>query len=238
MHSVRNKRASSYHRIIYHGISSYQLPFSETGGPPAATNSDRQHVHVVRSGRFVPPVFSPRTYELIVNDEIKRKLQVLPNVEFSEVVFEQLVDLSMPRWGDFSFEQWSMKEQVELHTYIKGLPDRPEMHDTIGRYYTVLGANLAELRGEVNDLEEDVRLNFGTYWPSQQRETTLMSRKALEKYPFARGGTHILRDDAFTIIAPYLDLDMFEIAVINSDAPVVPELRISPFERYRSPSDD
>lgn len=56
----------------------------------------------MRSGRFVPDVFGSSFTLLVVSPKVREALSSLPNIGFNEVVFEQLVDLPMPRLGDFS----------------------------------------------------------------------------------------------------------------------------------------
>lgn len=207
------KRVSTFHKRVFHGRSVYPERDREPGPRrpgPALTNQDREPAHISRSGRFVPPVFSPRIYELIVNENLKERLSKLPNVEFVEVVFERLIDLGMAALGDFSRLG---NEPPTIYEQLRMAPDVAEFHQTIGTYFSVLGANMYALQGKYEDAAE-VAINFGSYWPGLPK-SALISARALKDYPILRGDAHVFREDAFAIIAPYLDLDYYAVAFLE-----------------------
>ncbi len=211
-----SKRASVLHMRVFHGRSSYpDERVTQDWRPPALTNRNRNPVHISRSGRYVPPIFGDRSYELIVNETIKERLSRLPNVEFVEVVFERLIDWSMPALGDFSeFDTDPPRDVVkESEQKLLTAPDVPEFHRTIGRYYSLLGANLHDMKGMYDDIQE-IQVNFGSYVPPTMSMEPIVSARALNDYPFLWGNVHIFREDAFEIIAPYLDLDYYGIAFL------------------------
>ena len=112
----RGKRVCDLHETVFHGIGYY--PTLEAWVPrggvnekgegvvitrpldwrwPGVTNQNRELLHITRSGRFVPPVFSFLFTEFVVSPEVRKALSSLPNVGFNQVVFEQLVYMPMPK---------------------------------------------------------------------------------------------------------------------------------------------
>jgi hypothetical protein len=153
---------------------------------------------------------------LIVSDELKKKIAGRPNTETLEVVFEKLVDQPMPPLGNFAWHDSVLGQRaLDPAAELDELPDVIEYHSTIGQFWEVLPANLYELREMGSDVNE-VDVNFGSY-SDVMFQRVAVSRSVLEIYPVVWGDVLQVRGDMFAEIAPYLDLDYFDIARIDLD---------------------
>lgn len=203
-------RTCSYHRSIYHGMQSHPETLRHAEVPPTITNRNREPLHVRRSGRFVPKIWFGCA-ALIVADDVKTRLERLPNTEFLPVVFDRLTDIPMPALGDFSwYERITYPPGPEPDYELETKPDVPEFHSSIGRYWEILSVNRHELDSQPLDWCQ-VEINFGSY-SGALSEDVLVSVSLLREYPFVWSDAFQIREDAFAIIAPYLDLDYFAIA--------------------------
>jgi hypothetical protein len=217
-----NHRVSGYHSTVFHGWGDFpgRREWGRGGGmPPSVTNTNREPLHVSRSGTFVPPVFCGMGV-LVVSATVRERLQTLPNVEFVPVVFEHLVELAMPALGDFSLSYQRDPQTMEWRSSEAALlaaPDVPTLHDTIGPYYHLLGLQTWDVKDEYPDYGP-LNVNFGTYPGFVPAGTTSpgpvdCSLQMLEQYPVVRcGNGQMLREDAFALLAPFLNLDFFSIA--------------------------
>ncbi|MFV0443413.1 MAG: hypothetical protein ACK5Q5_07565 [Planctomycetaceae bacterium] len=220
MSSSVSHRVSGYHSMVFHG-DGYYLSRKSGPGPwptvPAVNSENRELLHVIRSGRFVPPVFVAGAM-LVVCEAVKAKLTTLPNVDVAPVVFERLVDLPMPDIGDFSAEA----RNPIAGEVLMAAPDVPELHETIGNYYQVLEFHSYSFKEQYPDYGP-VMVNFGTYPGRPGVGKTSpgpvdASLKMLDEYPMVQLGTvHMLREDAFSLLAPFLNLDYFSIASLAID---------------------
>jgi hypothetical protein len=153
---------------------------------------------------------------LVVREDVKRRLSRLQNLEFVEVVIERLIDWAMPALGDFTDINADRPRRFDEFVREKLLtdPDVPEFHDKIGKYYTLLTANMHDLADRYDDIEQ-VTPDFGSYEPPSEDEPLRVSAKALKEYPILWDKSHILREDAFAILAPFLDLDYYGVAFME-----------------------
>ena len=178
--------------------------------PPSITNNNRERLRIRRSGQFVPHIWAPGV-KLIVSDYVKQRLSHLHNIEFLQIEFERLVDVPLPELGDFSwFDRVTYPPGPDPDYELDKKPDLPRLHQSIGRYWEILCANLFELDPEPADAES-VIFNFGSY-SGAQPEDALVSVSLLQQYPFVWSSGVQVREDAFAILAPLLDLDYFDIA--------------------------
>jgi hypothetical protein len=150
---------------------------------------------------------------LIVSDALKKRMEGCANIETLEVVFEKLVDQPMPSLGDFTWHEGRLG--LDPAAELDELPDLIECHSTIGQFWEVLPANLYELRNMASDVNE-VDVNFGSY-SDVIFQRAAVSRSLLEMYPVVWADVLQMRGEMFAAIAPYLDLDYFDIARIDLD---------------------
>lgn len=203
-------RTCAYHSSIFHGIASQPETLDQMLLPPSLTNQNREPYRIRRSGRFVPRIWMASS-SLIVADSVKQQLARLLNMDFLPVIFERLVDVPMPALGDFSwYERITYPPEPEPDYELKTSPDVPAFHQTIGRFWEVLSANLYELDSRPNDAKP-VEVDFGSY-AVKPNENVLVSLSLLQKYPVVWSGITQVREDVFAIIAPFLDIDYFNIA--------------------------
>lgn len=219
-------RVGALHYYVYHGkatrpetdrqyhewhLMDEKPPFDSLPPHPGVTNTNRERLHVVRSGAFVPPVFIPNFQEFIVSKDVFERASKLPNIEGLPVYFERLVDLPMPALGDFSWYDRAVRpyrdpdprHEFEIRDNI------PALHTRIGIRYELLGSTYHDLKNEYEFV--DAPLDFGNYCGSAPNQTEKLSWKAMEKYPLIGS---LMRPDLFSILAPHLDLDHFSIAII------------------------
>lgn len=189
---------------------------------PGITNKSRDVRHVTRSGAFVPHIFGGLF--LFVSPEVRKALSSLANIGFNKAVFEHLVDLPMPKLGDFS---WYDRDDTEKYdflpdNYLGSLPHVPEFEKKTVGYCEVLPANFDEIADQYSDIKYMVP-DFGSYpdvsdvgtHAYKGKEKLSVSKNMLAKYPIVRTNDFVFRDDAFLKIAPFLDLDYYAIARLD-----------------------
>lgn len=219
MHDWSN-RVGPLHTDVFHG-ESYFTNKRRGWKPPAASNDNREPLHIRRSGRFVPHVFSGYSFDLVISPKVRQALSSVPHIEFNEVVFEHLVDVAMPELGDFS---WFDRDDIYDYNalpkeYLNAQPDVPGFHKAIGPYYQLLVPQILDVEEQYDDIET-VPVNFGTYTHMMRPKEIKVSVNLLRTCPIIlskghRGYCLLFRQDAFALIAPFLDLDYFAIAVLT-----------------------
>lgn len=210
---IVRKRVSGFHMCVYHGCCKYLGESEEKEGTgewkrPALSNSNRERLHVSRSGRFVPPVWCPNSVEIVVSSAVKQRLSKLKGIEFQPVVFERLVDIPLPPIGDASDEAQGLYVRTEMAEKIATLPDIEAYHRDIGEYFKVLMPQYYDISDSIDD-ERPVELQFGRYYrsvsPTIPLSVTLLGRHAM----YRQGTTFCLTEEAFELLSPSLDLDYF-----------------------------
>lgn len=230
-----SRRVGALHFSIYHGFGDYRTLVEWVPRPgvnekgehcaigrppdwrwPAVTNVNRESLHVTRSGRFLPPVFGSSFDFLIVSQEVQKSLARLPHVGFSRVVFEQLVDLSMPPLGDFSwFERPDIDTfEADPDNLLRSLPHDPAFEPRVAGYRQLLPALFDDLAPRYNDVETRP-VEFGSYAHATSPKQVRLSREMLKEYPIVLSERYLFREDAFALLAPFLDLDYYSIAVLT-----------------------
>ena len=101
------KRTGGVHQGVYHGCGKYlgeswEKKRAGEWQRPALSNSNRERLRVSRSGQFVPQVWCPTAFDMVVSARVRNQLLDLQGIEFQPVVFEKLVDLPLPPIADFS----------------------------------------------------------------------------------------------------------------------------------------
>ena len=221
-----DKRISNHSYRVFHGFSEY-VGRNEPGWVmPSPMNDSRDPLHVQRSGRFVPDVFGVNSLKFVISSRVKKQLEHLPGIEFNEVVFEHLVDQDIPVVGDFTSHGNEGRETLTAEE-MSALPDVPEFHESIGKYYTIIFPSMRDVKDRYDDFQEFPAPDWGSFNNVRNISKTGNISKALfQDYAvFACGFGLTFSEDAFAAIAPFLDLDYYAIAVYDLD----PEPRFNPF---------
>jgi hypothetical protein len=171
----RCKRVCDLHDTVFHGIGYYPTQeawkhSSEIKGKrcfvkdtpdldwrQAVTNDNRELLYIARSGRFFPPVFSTSILAstIVLSPEVQKALSSLRNVAFNDVVFEHLVDLPMPKLGDFSWYKRDDIDKYDCHSdiFLWSLPHVPEFEKGVEGYRQLLPANFQNIAKDYTDFE-------------------------------------------------------------------------------------
>ena len=221
LNHVVGKRVWPYHLRVFHGDLSYESRIRDDGQVdpkwrrPSLLNDSRELPHVTRSGEFVPEIFGMS--DLMISPKVHERIKSFPGIDFQSVVFETLVDAPMPPLGDFSSILERNPDHVEEE--YRSLPDVPRYHESIGTYRSILAPTIGELRETFPDTQE-VSPVWGRYFRASKLDRVSFSRSYFETGAIVRGGSAwVLREDIFTAIAPFLDLDYYLIDHIDLDPP-------------------
>ena len=214
------KRIGDYHKALYHGCGHYVGDSTHKIGDgkwqrPALSNSNRERLHVSRSGRFVPQVCCPISMDMVVSSAIKRQLSELPGIEFQPVVFERLVDLPLPPISDTSNET---EERLYCITHMEekivSMPNIDAYHQNIGEFFSILMPQYYAVSDTVQD-GRPLELQIGNYFTSESNNEEF-SVALLERHAMYRvGRIFCLTERAFEVLAPWLDRDYFMIDVLS-----------------------
>ncbi len=207
---VVRKRIGDRHRHIYHGVWTFPGKQSEPNwARPALSNSNRERLHVTRTGEFIPHVSSPAAGTLVVSDEVRARLSRFPKLEFLPVVFGRLVDLKMPALGDF--DQDEMLAAVQALEFMNSLPDEPRYRESAQSFFYVLCPNFFEVEESLSDTKH-VDTMWGRYQTHHLKVQAPLSAELLKRHPMYSASYYfVLSEECFTEIAPYLDLDYYYI---------------------------
>ena len=228
-----SRRVNGFHHFVFHGTG--EFPGREFGSGrwhgPGATNDIREIMHIQRSGHVIPDVFSPRGGSLVVSPRVRKALTGLPGIQFHPVVFEHVADLPMPPLG-----QWPPKRLRELarspysapvrsskakdDVFFQELmrhPDVPELRSRFDGYTQLLPAIGIEL-DDVHDWQK-VDVYWGSYRTYYLNDPHIndFSRSVLDRYAICNVGgcVTVLSEAAFTAMAPFLDLEFYDIAALD-----------------------
>lgn len=210
---IVRKRTGGVHQGAYHGCSKYlgeswEKKRAGEWQRPALSNSNRERLHVSRSGRFVPAVWCPNSFDMVVSATVRQRLLELPGIEFQPVVFEKLVDLPLPPIADFSEDPDGLYCHTNTEEKIASLPDIARYHDDIGEYFKLLMPEYYDVGDSIKD-EKIVDLQFGGYH-THYSTTVPLSVALLERHAMYREGrTFCLTEQAFEMLAPFLDVEYF-----------------------------
>ena len=222
-----SRRTGPFHEIVFHGAGYYvtyqqnwDLYAEGKWNFPAVTNNIREPLHVIRSGRFLPSVCMPDGTDIAVNEKVKNELAAeFPQMKFLEVVFEKIVDIKLPAIGDFSwFEHAPFEKYPDARDFLNALyKESAELRRKVGKYYTILPANFKEVRSKYKTKKYPYL--FGTYYGySWETEYIELSRKMLDDYLVIRYPIPVVvHERVFSVLAPYIDLDYFEIAIARME---------------------
>lgn len=223
---IYSYRIGDMHHSVFHGEAKHpqakkrwkESQYKSFCEIPAASNSYREKLHVVRSGRYVPDVFFPIS-SFVVSEKVFKKLKNIDGVLGEEVVFDKLVDVEMPDIGDMSsYEEGHPNYRSFDYIYESG-KNCPILFESIGKYYEILPAIPRDIK-IIYPEAGVVGLEFGRYSQVGNDECSNVCKEIVKKYPFYFSDVLVIRQDAFMVIAPYLDLDYFAIDVIPfSDLP-------------------
>jgi hypothetical protein len=136
---TRLDRVDFFHAEMFHGADDHaydDLPRS-LGDPP------KRCLSLSRSGHWVPGVFAPSNI-VMVTEEVRGKLQGLPNVEFRTVRYGRLFDFPRFPPGDHSYLQHSAYmrtlDRRDRSRLLERLPDDPALHCRLPPCYELVVA--------------------------------------------------------------------------------------------------
>lgn len=211
-------RVTVQHLVIFHGVGTYPDRNSPDWVRPSPRNTSRGPLHIIRSGRYVPPVFAPTAIDFAINDSVRRKLvKHVKTIEFGEVVFEHLVDVEMMPLGASSIDGEATR--VSTDTLLMS-EDVAEFHETVGRYSTILAPSPSSPEySDVDDYQEVDGPIWGSCFSRLPGRGCRVSTTLLKEYGLhlAPGAGIAMREDVFEIIIPFVDLDCFKIAFSDLD---------------------
>ena len=146
---------------------------------------------------------------LVVSQAVRERLEGLPYVEFSKVVFRKLIDLPYQA-GDSSY--WgsplhlSNPEFTDPEALIRELPNDPELYRGLGDYYELVVPRLSDIKDQFVDLKSV------TCTPSDVLGTLgiEISESLLKAYPIFRYGCNFFSVKAYERISEFLDNTYFE----------------------------
>ena len=104
------------------------------------------------------------------------------------------------------------KYHMDPRTWIRRLPDVPELHAKAGTYYEVITARLRDIEGRYTDLQDlTIPRLRGTAALEKDTEELRISERMQEEFPVFWWGVTILSLPAFAVLGPNLDRDYFAI---------------------------
>ena len=208
-------RVGLFHGEVFHGHTDAGPVVSAAGTAHAELGEYRLY-HISRSGRFVPDVFSGIGY-FIVSPRVQQALKGVPKLHFLPVVFEHLVDLPMPRLGDFS---WRKSPAADRYDYsgidmIRDMPHQPQFEKAVQGYRRLYVRDIVERYAD----KRTVRVSpykYDEYYPHPPREITV-SRTMLSEFHAipCENAISVYSEAVFKRIAPFLDLDYYAIDVLR-----------------------
>lgn len=202
-----SENITSAHLMMFHGMAfreGSQYPFS-----PSASwfNGMRSSLEVVHSSQLLPDIFQPAE-NLVVSQQVADLLKDLLRVDFLPITFDKLVDFYFEKgWkGDFSFKVVD-PEMGELHgpgNYLLSLPDDPDAHKGMPKFYELLVPKDKELAEQHQDAKRtEIDLGFDSV-------SFKSSPEMLDENPIIRTSIyHVLSPAAFSLIEPFLDRDYY-----------------------------
>jgi hypothetical protein len=237
-----NKRTTDFHRFVFHGWGYYHSAEADHRWRlPATTTSTRETYHVWRSGALCPPVFSPYAFTFLICREVREALMEFAGIEFTNnVEFEHVVDLPMPPVGTMPNPPYTKDSLTDLYDHVQfrqllsGFADQPAMRTQFAGYSQWLFAWFRDLEADYPDVDK-IPISFGSCtYPKESK--TAFSLRILDHHPvyLADSGVLVMPEPIFETIAPYLDPDYYDIALLNlSPKTVFPWERPEEKERRR-----
>ena len=204
------QRTSHMHAMIYHGTSDFVEMAEDTSWrSPGLFTKQRQRMHVSRSGRFVPDVFSPYGVELVVSNHVRERLARLKGVDFEPVVFEYLIDLELPPIGELGDDE--LIADTQRKQLIHKFSDVPDFHAAVGDYWHVIMPSVVDLEPQYTNVQE-LHPAFSRY-SRRSTPSVRLDFRMLDEYPIimAHSRTICLSTQAFSLIAPHLDFDFYAV---------------------------
>lgn len=160
-----------------------------------------------REGSRIPHITIPAE-NLVVKEDVARRLEALPNLKFFEVTFEKLFQFKYSL-GDFSYRsdpRYMTLDDPTGEAFIDLMGDDSKLHKNIGRYYEVLHYSAPELRKMYPNAK---RIKSGFV------EGEVSQRMATEQPLVAGLRGYFVNQKCFHILKPFLDEDFYEINPIE-----------------------
>jgi hypothetical protein len=170
-----------------------QWPANETAWVESQNPNPLQLIH---SGLVHPRVMKPSS-NLVVIDEVARKLEALPNVKLLQIEFLKVVAVPM-----FDKRQEKREVYMDYDSFFKSLPDDARLRAEMPKYYEVLAARLHTIwdRYEATEIE---------YEFSVPKERIKICAKMFDDYPVINRSGVLLAPQIADIIVPELDKRFF-----------------------------
>ncbi len=207
----RNQRTCVWHDSIYHGDARRET-LKALDDDPSLLNTVRDPYLLTRSVTFLPEVFMYFSH-MIISDSVRRKLIHTGGIDFLPVKFEKGLDLPLPKFGDFSFFE-SRDLPADPDERFKLVPAVPTDH--VQPYYEVLVARRFEVQDQYDDFRE-ITVFYGSYNKYDCIKKVRISERMMEKHSIVYSDALVIREDAYSILAPHLALDFFEIACMDTE---------------------
>lgn len=111
-------------------------------------------LQVERTGPFVPPISLPGINDIIITDQLKKKLENsgLTGFLFVPTIKTRIVYLEWEKWNKQASEPAEYPESGEPEDYILQRPHSPELAERMG--------NLWELKLEIHSSLQEVQTDF------------------------------------------------------------------------------
>lgn len=208
-------RIRNFHYCAFHGEA--QRRDVPGGKDPSHSLGDdlSEPLLLSRNGMNVPDVFMPRS-SLIVSDMLRGKLEPI-GLSFLQVIMKKVVAYEYQA-GDMSyFRTRKFMKNPRAHdpeTLIARLPDVPALRMSLSSYHEVIAPRLERIVADyptaTSPVPFDVIIGGG-----EERTCVHLCCAMLSKYGIVRvsgtgcGPAHVLSQQAFEVMEPYLDWDYF-----------------------------
>ena len=200
---INNRLIRAFHYDMFHGLAERDEKEPPHDTKVYANTESPTNLLISRTARCVPDICQPSRH-LVVSERYATRLQSLSHLRVMPVAFKRLVDVDYEK-GDMScFKKWGDVDPREL---LRTLPDVPEFHRQIGRYYEVQSYRWCDVVDNFTPLRQ-IEIVERTP-PMDETSIIRLSREILEEYPILAHGTKILSERAFQILADGFDRDFF-----------------------------
>ncbi len=212
-------RVTGLHDVVFHGACEWG--YADGSLPAPLNQSTREEmeewfrtrrIRLVRSGRFVPDVFSSTTNDLVVSPRVRQRLEPVVRAEFRHVACVHLCNLEMPALGDLDPWDDSRFDDRPIDTtesFLRSFPHKTEFEKRLEGYTAVLAVAYHDVMHECDSSQEIAAEFANTDW---EEKTIDLSVPVVSKYGVTRVfDQYVFSKRAMRAIAPYLDLDYYDI---------------------------
>lgn len=201
---------SSIHSTFFHGYGSRSGKKYPAGECAYSTNDVRDSLHIVRSGKVIPPITSPAA-SLVFTAAVVEAVQEVPHCEFLETTLAKVVGKWISK-GDMSFYKKALtrKWAEDEDGYLDHLPSAEELLLRAPTMMEFIVPKLIDVAREFSDLKT-IRFYLGEH-PYGDEKDFALSRSLMEKYPVVRlASVSLFRSDIFQRIAHFINCDFYNV---------------------------